>query len=166
MFNFSHLVRLPVSAKQSKGMAQDIIYSLWGRTKGAWLCWMAKLLLFCLAFLLCFCIFSLLWLNSFFETQGRPRKLKLCYKQEADGGRGGVGGSVPGRSSSILLSYNISKSALTLVENLRMRDLLTMYSMRPASLWYGNKDSTRKVKTDPYLVCHRCKKFFFSKFIF
>ena len=45
-----------------------------------------------------------------------------------------MGGSVPGRSSSILLSYNISKSALTLLENLRMRDLLTMYSMRPASL--------------------------------
>ena len=32
-----------------KDMAQNIIYSPWGRTKGPWLCLLAKVLLFCLA---------------------------------------------------------------------------------------------------------------------
>ena len=52
--NFFHLVHALVSAKQLKDMAQDIIYSPWGGTKGPWLCFMAKLLLFCLAWLFSF----------------------------------------------------------------------------------------------------------------
>ena len=38
----------------SKEMAQNIIYSPWGGTKGPWLCLMAKVLLFCLAWLFSF----------------------------------------------------------------------------------------------------------------
>ena len=52
--NFLHLVGVLVSAKQLKDMAQDIIYGPWEGTKGPWLCFMAKLLLFCLAWLLSF----------------------------------------------------------------------------------------------------------------
>ena len=47
--------------------------------------------LFCLTVFLCFCIFSLLSLNLFFGTQGRPRRLNVFYKQEAGGGHDGVG---------------------------------------------------------------------------
>ena len=36
----------------------------------------------CLTPCLCFCIFSLLWLNLLFRTQGRPRRLKPSYVQE------------------------------------------------------------------------------------
>ena len=82
--DFLHLVGGLVSAKQLKDVAQDIISSSWGGTKGPpWLCFMAKLLfLSCLTVFLCFCIFSLIWLNLLFGTQGRPRRLKLFYKQE------------------------------------------------------------------------------------
>ena len=66
----------------SKDMAQNIIYSPWGGNKSPWLCLMAKLWLFCLAWLFSFAsaFFSLLWWNLFFGTQGRPRKLKFSYK--------------------------------------------------------------------------------------
>ena len=77
-----YLVGVLISPKQFKDMTQDIIYSPWGGTKGPWLCFMDKLLRFCLAFF-CFCIFSLLWLKWLFGTQGRPRGLKLFYRQEA-----------------------------------------------------------------------------------
>ena len=52
----------------SKVMAQNIIYSPWGGTKGSWLCQVAKLLLFSFAWLfsLFSCIFSFLWLNLLF----------------------------------------------------------------------------------------------------
>ena len=43
-------------------MAHNIIYSPWGRTKGLWLCWMAKLLLFCFAQL--FSFFSVFFHSS------------------------------------------------------------------------------------------------------
>ena len=36
------------------------------------------------SFFVCFFIFSLLWLDLFFGTQGRPRKVKFFYKQESD----------------------------------------------------------------------------------
>ena len=61
--NFFCLLGVLVSAKQLKDMAQDIICSPWGEIKDPWLCFMAKLLLFCLAWLIvlfCFCIFSVL----------------------------------------------------------------------------------------------------------
>ena len=49
----------------------------------------------CFTAFLCFCVFSLLWLNLLFETWRRPRRLKLLYKQEVSGfgrGAGGYGG--------------------------------------------------------------------------
>ena len=54
----------------SKYVAQNIIYSPRGGTKGPWLCLMVKLLLFSLAWL-----FSLLWLNLLFGTQESLRRL-------------------------------------------------------------------------------------------
>ena len=47
--SFFQLVRVLVSAKQLKDILRTIIYSSGGGTKGPWLCFMAKLLLFCLA---------------------------------------------------------------------------------------------------------------------
>ena len=42
----------------SKNMAQNVIYSSWGRTKGLWLCLKAKvIILSCFTAFLCFCIF-------------------------------------------------------------------------------------------------------------
>ena len=77
----------------SKAMAQNIIYSLWGGTKCSLLCLMAKVLLFCLAWLFSFVsAFShILLFNLFFVTWGSPRRLKIFYKQEA----GEYGGDLP-----------------------------------------------------------------------
>ena len=50
---------------RSKDMAQNVIYSPWGRAKGPWLCLKAEVS-FCLTWLFSLCIFSLLWLNLFF----------------------------------------------------------------------------------------------------
>ena len=85
-----------VSAKQLKDMAQGIIYSRWGETKSPWLCFMAKLLLFCLAWLFSFVsAFFHFYDESFlFGTQGRSRRLMLFYKQEA--GVHEMGMSLPG----------------------------------------------------------------------
>ena len=58
--NFFHLVGVLVSEKQLKGTAQNIIYSPWGGSKGPWLRFMAKLVLFCLT-----CLFS--FVSSFFD---------------------------------------------------------------------------------------------------
>lgn len=49
-------------------LAQNIIYRPWDRTKGPWFCLMARLL-FCLAEMFCFCIFSLLLI--FFLNLGK-----------------------------------------------------------------------------------------------
>ena len=83
----------------SKDMAQNISCSPWGGTKGPWLCLMATIvILSCLTVFLSLCIFSLLWLNLFFGTQGRPKRLKFSYRREAGGGHaresggGGWGG--------------------------------------------------------------------------
>ena len=78
---------LPSLQNSSRDLAQNIIHTPWGGTKSPWLCSMAKVLLFCLAWLFPFAsaFFSLLWLNLFFETRGRPRRLKFFYKQEAGG---------------------------------------------------------------------------------
>ena len=86
----------------SKDRAQNIIYSPWGRTKGPWLCLMAKVLLFCLAwlfsFLSAFSHFSD-WFYSltkfFLQTKGRQRTWM---------------GSVLGRSHSVLLGYIRSRN--------------------------------------------------------
>lgn len=89
--NFFLLVEALVFAKQLKDEAQKNICSSWGGTKSPWLCFIMlvnKLLLFCLTWLSCFCIFILIWLKLLFETQGRPRSLKFFYKQEAGGGKG------------------------------------------------------------------------------
>ena len=86
----------------SKDMAQNISCSPWGGTKGPWLCLMATIvILSCLTVFLSLCIFSLLWLNLFFGTQGRPKRLKFSYRREAGGGHaresggGGWGGLSP-----------------------------------------------------------------------
>ena len=39
------------------------------------------IILSCLTVFLCFCIFSPLWLNLFFETQGRPRRLNFFHSK-------------------------------------------------------------------------------------
>ena len=49
-----HLVGLSVSEAQLKGHGSEVISSPWGGTQGPWLCVMAKLLLFCLVWLLSF----------------------------------------------------------------------------------------------------------------
>ena len=51
---FFHLLEVSVSAKQLKGFGSENYLSPWGGTKGPWLCLMAKLLLFCLAWLFSF----------------------------------------------------------------------------------------------------------------
>ena len=80
----------------SKDLAQNIISSLWGGTKGPWLCLRAKLSIFCPAWLLSFCIFSRT-LITFFGTRVRARRLKFSYRQEAGGGHGWGEVSVLGR---------------------------------------------------------------------
>ena len=65
--NFFHLVGVLVSARQLKGHGSLRILSIWGRTESPWLCLMAELLLFCLAWLFSFCINSFLLLNLFFD---------------------------------------------------------------------------------------------------
>ena len=73
--SFFLLVGVPVSAKQLKGRGSEYyLYSPW-RTKGLWLCFIAKVLLFCLALLffphvLTSLMKSVLW-------------LKLLYRQKA-----------------------------------------------------------------------------------
>ena len=97
-----------LSAEQLKDMAQGIIYSPWGATKGPWLCLMTKLLLIlsCLTVLLCFCIFSLLWLNFFFGTWRRSGRLKLFYRQEVED----TGESLLGKALQVLLGFNLTSS--------------------------------------------------------
>ena len=58
-------------------MSQSISRSPWG---GALT--LTVIVFSCLTPCLCFCIFSLLWLNLLFRTQGRPRRLKPSYVQE------------------------------------------------------------------------------------
>ena len=59
--NFIHVVKVLLYAKQLKNMAQNIIYKPWGGTKDLWFCFMAKVLLFCLA-----------WLFSFLSPLSHP----------------------------------------------------------------------------------------------
>ena len=61
----------------------------------------------CSTVFLCFSVFSLLWLSLCFWTWGRPRRLKLFYKQEV-GGRGAVEGVCPreGPAESCLVSVS------------------------------------------------------------
>ena len=90
--NFFHLRGVSESEKQLKNMAQNIIYSLWRRTKGPWFYLTAKQLLFCLAWLFSFvsAFSSFLWLSLFFGTEGRPRGLTIFNKQKAGWGYGGL----------------------------------------------------------------------------
>ena len=75
----------------SEDAAQSVFCSPWGGNKGSWLRFMAKLLvlsLFCLAWLFSFAFASSHFFGYIYslEPQGGPRRLKFCYKQEADGG--------------------------------------------------------------------------------
>ena len=90
-WDFQHL------QNSSKEMAQNIIYSSWGRTKGPWLCLMTKALLFCLAWL----FFFLHFLTSLIKF---IRWLKFFCRQKAGGGHGGW--SVLGRPPRVLLGYS------------------------------------------------------------
>ena len=74
----------------SKDIAKNITFRPPGVTQDPWFCLMAIIILTCLAVLLCFGIFSLLWLHSFFGTWRRFRRLEFSYKQEASRGQGGV----------------------------------------------------------------------------
>ena len=59
---------------RSKDMA-SINCNPWGKTKGPWLCLMAKVLLFCLACLFfSLCIFSVISLNLFFDSSFSTNK--------------------------------------------------------------------------------------------
>ena len=51
---YSQPVGVLVSTILPKDKTQDIIYNPWGGTKSPWLCYMAKLLLFCFVWLLSF----------------------------------------------------------------------------------------------------------------
>ena len=84
--------------------AQNSIHSPWGGSKDPWLHLMTKLLLLCFALLFSFLsALSQLWLNVLFGTQGRPRRLKFFYGQEASGGHERM--SLPGRPHRVLLGY-------------------------------------------------------------
>ena len=101
---FFHLLGVSVSAKQLRGHGSEY-YPYWGDSKCRWFCLMAKLLYYlsCLTVVLCFCIFSLLQLKLFFGTQGRPRRIKIFYKQESSGWE------TQGGSWGILLGYTKDK---------------------------------------------------------
>ena len=58
-------------------MAQSISHGPWGGALPLTLVTFS-----CSTPCLCVCIFSLLWLNLLFRTQGRPRRLKPSYVQE------------------------------------------------------------------------------------
>ena len=62
-----HLVGPLAPAKQLQGHGSEYIYSFWGRAEGPWLCW--RLIYYYSVLLDCFpfSIFSLLWLNWFFD---------------------------------------------------------------------------------------------------
>ena len=77
-------------------MAQNIVYSPWGGTKGPWLCLMARLLLF-----------GLVWLFSFAPAFSHPPIkltlwLKVFYKQKAGGGHG------VGEDHGVLLCFTVT----------------------------------------------------------
>ena len=81
----------------------DIICSPWRGFQDPWIWWMAKLLLLSVA---CFPVspFSHIFcLYLFFGTWGKPRSLKVLYKQEAGGELGG--GSAPGMPHRVLSCY-------------------------------------------------------------
>ena len=75
-------------------------------------CLMTRLLLFlsCLTVSLCFCTFSPLWLNLLSDTWGRPMRLDLSSKWEADVGPGGWGRLSPRSRLRKLLGFSSRKS--------------------------------------------------------
>ena len=105
--NFSHLLEFQYLWNNSKDMVQNIIYSLWGGTKGSWPCLMAKLSVVCLAWVysLASAFSHFWWLNLFIRTwKISPWKVNLSKskKQEEDMGDGVF---VLGRPHRVLLSY-------------------------------------------------------------
>ena len=82
-----------------------------GGTKGPWPCLMAKLLLFCLAWLFSFLHFLAFLMSVFFGTQGRPRRLEFFCIQEASSGHGGVGASFPRRPRRFLPGYRTERDS-------------------------------------------------------
>ena len=71
--NFFHLVEAEKHLQNSsKDISQNVMYSPWGRNEGPYLCLMAKVLSFHLAWLFCsFCIFSQVyfWLMFFYRQK-------------------------------------------------------------------------------------------------
>ena len=87
---------------RTKNMAQDIIYSPWGGTKGSWLYLMTRLLLFCLAWVCSF-------LSACSQFSDQIYSLTKIFLQTKAGGGYGVGGSpILERPHRVLLGY-ISK---------------------------------------------------------
>ena len=103
--NFSYLVGGSVAAKHLKGFGSEYcLLPLRRNWRSSTL--MAKpSLLSCLTVFLCSWIFSLLWLNLFLGTWGRPRRLKFFYNQGAGGGHR-EGRSVPERPIRVPLGDN------------------------------------------------------------
>ena len=71
----------------SNDMAQNLTYSPWRRTKGPWLCLMAKVFLFCLAWLFCFLSvfshFSDYSLTKILKTKGGQRTWVGVHSRKA-----------------------------------------------------------------------------------
>ena len=129
--NFLHLVVVGflISSKQVKNMCQDNIYSTWGGTRVLdlvlWVSYYYFVLLDCFPLFLHFLTFIIInWLNLFwfvlfyfilfyFWIWGRPRRLKLFYKQEVrDTGRESVPRKTPQCSAwfhkdNLLLLFNL-----------------------------------------------------------
>ena len=100
--NFFHLVGVLVFAKQLRDMAQGIVYSPWGRTKGSQSSLMVKfVILSCLIPFLCFCIFKFLWLYLLFGTWGTPEAFLQI--------RAGRHGEVCSRKDLASFQYAFSK---------------------------------------------------------
>ena len=92
-------------------MAHNINHIPWGETKGSGLYFMAKLLS-CLTAFLCFCIFSLLWLNLLFEAERRSQILIFFFhEQELGGTRGEAGVCLWRRNLVLILKLNATTSS-------------------------------------------------------
>ena len=103
--NFFHLVGVLVSAQRLKVMAHEIIYSPWGGTQGPWLSFMAKQLLFCLAWLFSFVSEFLTSLIKFsLWNLGKAKEAK-GFLQMRGGGHGR--NLSPGRPHRVLYGFII-----------------------------------------------------------
>ena len=103
--NFFRLVGVLVSAQQLKNVAQNIICSPWGGTEGPWLCFMAKLILFHLAWLFPFG-FVFLWIKFALWNLGKAWEAK-AFLQTIGKVHEGWGVLSPASPHRVLLSRSL-----------------------------------------------------------